>query len=114
MVDSEIDQDWLDEQLWQNERYIASEYAASWCLTAEQVVLEVVPVLQKIRISTQMKELKNYLTEQQLDLAGQIEKEQAFVLLLDETKNPKTFINYSKLLFRLEFIQNFLFISNLL
>ena len=47
MVDSEIDQDWLDEQLWQNERYIASEYAASWCLTAEQVVLEVVPVLQK-------------------------------------------------------------------
>lgn len=89
MVDSEIDQDWLDEQLWQNEQYIASEYAASWCLTAEQVVLEVVPVLQKIRISTQMKELKNYLTEQQLDLAGQIEKEQAFVLLLDETKKSK-------------------------
>jgi len=89
MVDSEIDQDWLDEQLWQNEQYIASEYAASWCLTAEQVVLEVVPVLQKIKISTQIKELKNYLTEQHLDLAGQIEKEQAFVLLLDETKKSK-------------------------
>lgn len=89
MVDSEIDQDWLDEQLWQNEQYIASEYAASWCLTAEQVVLEVVPVLQKIKISTQIKELKNYLTEQHLDLAGQIEKEQTFVLLLDETKKSK-------------------------
>lgn len=89
MVDSEIDQDWLDEQLWQNELYIASEYAASWCLTAEQVVLEVVPVLQKIRISNQIKELKNYLIEQQLDLAGQIEKEQAFVLLLDEIKKSK-------------------------
>lgn len=89
MVDSEIDQDWLDEQLWQNEQYIASEYAASWCLTAEQVVLEVVPVLQKLKISTQIKELKNYLTEQRLDLASQIEKEQAFVLLLDETKKSK-------------------------
>ena len=90
MADSEIDQDWLDEQLWQNEQYIAAEYAASWCLTAEQVVLEEVPILQKLKITNHVKDFQQYLTEQQLDLTCQIETEQAFILLLDETKKSKT------------------------
>lgn len=90
LADSEIDQEWLDENLWQNEQYIAAEYAASWCLTAQQAIVEQITVLQVLTISNQIKELKRDLTQQLLNLSAQLETEQAFVLLLDETKKSKT------------------------
>lgn len=90
MADSEIDQEWVDENFWQNEQYIASEYAASWCLTAEQISLEEITAVQILKMSHHVKKLEKDLIGQQLDLSAQLETEQAFVLLLDEAKKSKS------------------------
>ncbi|WP_180186007.1 hypothetical protein [Acinetobacter sp. YH01008] len=89
VADSEIDQDYLNDQLWQNEHYIASEYAASWCLAAPELEIEGMIPLQSLQVAKHVTHLQEYLAQHQVDLSTQLEWPQPFLVVLDEVTHSK-------------------------
>ncbi|ATO20563.1 hypothetical protein BS636_13230 [Acinetobacter sp. LoGeW2-3] len=83
-VQSEIDQEWLEEQLWQSEQYLPGEYAASVCLASPQLSMEDLIEIRTIKTLKHVKNIGKYLQKQSLSFADQIEQEEPFVLLLDD------------------------------
>ncbi len=61
MADSEIDQDCLHQQFWQNEDYIAAEYTASWCLSAHDLEVEGMMPSRILTLSKYVTDLYAYL-----------------------------------------------------
>src|SRR5690606_16913233 len=90
MVDSEIDQDYLDQQFWQNEDYIAAEYTASWCLSAHDLEVEDMITSRILILSKYVTDLYVYLGQHQVDLSSQLEQAHPFLVLLDEATQSKT------------------------
>lgn len=90
MADSEIDQDYLDQQFWQNEDYIAAEYTASWCLSAHDLEVEGMMPSRILTLSKYVTDLYAYLSQHQVDLSSQLEQAHPFLVLLDDTTQPKT------------------------
>lgn len=89
MADSEIDQDCLDQQFWQNEEYIAAEYTASWCLSAHDLEVEGMMPSRILTLSKYVTDLYAYLGQNQVDLSSQMEQAYPFLVLLDDTTQPK-------------------------
>ncbi|MCO8083119.1 MULTISPECIES: hypothetical protein [Acinetobacter] len=89
MADSEIDQDCLDQQFWQNEEYIAAEYTASWCLSAHDLEVEGMMPSRILTLSKYVTDLYAYLGQNQVDLSYQLEQAHPFLVLLDDTTQPK-------------------------
>ncbi len=90
---SDIDQEWLEEQFWQSERYLPGEYAASLCLSSAQLIME---NLIEIRHFTTLKHVKNiteYLQKKHSCFADQLQQEASFVLLLDDPLQISTVKN---------------------
>lgn len=83
-VQSEIDQEWLEQQLWQSEQYLPGEYAASICLSAPQLNLEDLMEIKSIKTLKHVKNISEYLQQQCPNFAEQLQQEAAFVLLLDD------------------------------
>lgn len=90
MADSEINQDYLDQQFWQNEDYIAAEYTASWCLSAHDLEVEGMMPSRILTLSKYVTDLYAYLSQHQVDLSSQLEQAHPFLVLLDDTTQPKT------------------------
>lgn len=90
MADSEIDQDYLDQQFWQNEDYIAAEYTASWCLSAHDLKVEGMMLSRILILSKYVTDLYEYLGQNQIDLSYQLEQAHPFLMLLDEATQSKT------------------------
>lgn len=90
MADSEIDQDYLDQQFWQNEDYIAAEYTASWCLSAHDSEVESMMPSRILTLSKYVTDLYVYLGQNQVDLSSLLEQEHPFLVLLDEATQSKT------------------------
>lgn len=88
VVDSEIDQDTIDEKIWISEQYIPSEYVASCCLAAPSVQVDQLDTVKTIKIAQNEKQLNNSL--RQFDFASdQFTQEQPFVIQLDDLTNIK-------------------------
>lgn len=90
MADSEIDQDCLDQQFWQNEEYIAAEYTASWCLSAHDLEVEGMMPSRILTLSKYVTDLYAYLGQNQVDLSYQLEQAHPFLVFLDEATQSKT------------------------
>ncbi|WP_216934121.1 MULTISPECIES: hypothetical protein [unclassified Acinetobacter] len=90
MADSEIDQEYLDNQFWQNEHYIAAEYTASWCLSAHELDVEDLIPSRILTLSKYVTDLYAYLDQHQVDLSSQLKHTYPFLVLLDETAQFKT------------------------
>lgn len=88
-VDSEIDQDTLDEKIWQNDHYVAAEFAASWCVAAQDVKIQQTEAVKQLKIALNVQDLAHYLSHGAADSADLIQQEQPFVLLLDEVTDIK-------------------------
>lgn len=89
MADSEIDQEYLNDQVWQNEHYIAAEYAASWCLAAQELEIEGMIPLRILQIGKHVHHLQEYLAQQQPNLSAQLEQTEPFLVLLDEATHAQ-------------------------
>lgn len=90
VADSEIDQEYLDDQFWQNEHYIAAEYTASWCLSGHDLIVEGMTPSQMLNLGKHVTHLHEYLRQHQVDLSAQLEQTQPFLMLLDEVEHSKT------------------------
>ena len=88
-VDSEIDQEWIDEKSWLQEQYIASEYVSSWCIASQTTQIENLEAIKVVQIVANETNLSNSLTKQNLNQLAQFEQEQPFLLMLDEATDIK-------------------------
>ena len=89
-VDSEIDQECLDERFWLNEQYIASEFASSWCVANTPTVLLDLQPLTTLWLSVNENNFAHYLKNNQLNELEQFQQEHPFVLVLDDANDIKT------------------------
>ncbi|MFV5490154.1 hypothetical protein [Acinetobacter sp. ASP199] len=83
-VQSEIDQEWLDEQLWQSEQYLPGEYAASVCLASPELIIKDLIENRKFKALKYVKNISEYLHKQSPNFADQLQQEATFILLLDD------------------------------
>lgn len=89
-VDSEIDQDVLDEKMWQTDHYVAAGICiCSWCIAAPDVKIQQAEAIKQLKIALNVQDLSACLSHGALDSVDAIEQEQPFVLLLDEATEIK-------------------------
>ena len=88
-VDSEIDQETIDDRTWMTEKYIPSEYISTCCMTNTQVELQNLQAIKYIRIALNSDQASKTLKELNLDQAEQFDQEQRFVLVLDDPAEIK-------------------------
>lgn len=89
-ADSEIDQEWLDEQFWQAEPYIASEFAASWCTAGSSTSICGSAPRKTLKISLNEPQAAQFLQKSQLNELAQLEQDQPFILMLDDAADVRT------------------------
>lgn len=88
-VDSEIDQTWLDEQIWLTEQYLAAEFASSWCITAQDVQINHIEVMKTLKVALNADDLSSFFHQMIPSHAEQTEQSDPFVLLLDDATDIK-------------------------
>ena len=89
-ADSEIDQEWLDEQLWQTEQYIASEFAASWCAASRKTSICGLAPRKTLKITLNEPQAAKFLQQNQLNELAQLEQDQPFILMLDDAADMRS------------------------
>ena len=88
-VDSEIDQELIDEKVWANENYLPAEFIASCILAAPTVEIQQLAPSKSIRIASNSPQIAAALASLQLGELAQYEDEAPFVLVLDQPTNIK-------------------------
>ncbi|TCB58545.1 hypothetical protein [Acinetobacter terrae] len=88
-VDSEIDQELLDEKMWRSNDYLAAEFASSWCVGAHDVKINQLEAIQILKIALNVHDLANCVNETMPNYTEQIQQEQPFVLVLDDATDSK-------------------------
>ncbi|OTG67790.1 hypothetical protein B9T25_07315 [Acinetobacter sp. ANC 4470] len=88
-VDSEIDQAWLDEQMWLTEYYLAAEFASSCCVTAQDVKINHLEVMKILKVALNADDLSSFFHQMIPSHTEQIEQTNPFVLLLDDATDIK-------------------------
>ena len=88
-VDSEIDQAWLDEQMWLTEHYLAAEFASSWCIAAQNVQMNHIEVMKTLKVALNANDLSSFFHQMIPNHAEQTEQSDPFVLLLDDATDIK-------------------------
>ena len=88
-VDSEIDQAWLDEQMWLTEHYLAAEFASSWCIAARDLQMNHIEVMKTLKVALNSDDLSSFFHQMIPSHAGQTEQSDPFVLLLDDATDIK-------------------------
>lgn len=89
VADSEIDQDYLDEQTWQQSHYVPAEFVASCCITQPNLQLQDLEATQFLSIASAQPDLSDVLQQAAWGDLAQYEAEQPFALILDDVKQPK-------------------------
>lgn len=89
-VDSEIDQELLDEKTWLTDRYLPSEYASSWCLAASFLQLLETTPQKKLNIGLNVDNILDQLPTEHIVSLEQLKPVQPFVLILDDMTNIPT------------------------
>lgn len=88
-VDSEIDQDTVDEKTWVSEHYIPSEFIGSCCLAATSVLINELLPQKMIKIALNEAQLSNTLQHLSYEKLEQYQQEQPFVMQLDDITDLK-------------------------
>ncbi len=88
-VDSEVDQETVDDRTWMSEKYIPSEYISSCCMTNSQVKLQNLHPNKSIRIVLNSSQAAKVLKQLNVDLTEQFDQEQPFVMVLDDQTDFK-------------------------
>ncbi len=89
-ADSEIDQEWIDEKLWQSDHYIASEFSSGWCVAgAETQICDLMPA-RTLKISLNEEHPAEFLAQHQMESLAQFEQDEPFMLMLDDASDIKT------------------------
>ncbi|NNG77654.1 hypothetical protein HLH10_15605 [Acinetobacter sp. ANC 4277] len=88
-VDSEIDQELLDEKMWRSNDYLAAEFASSWCVAAHDMKINQLEAIQILKIALNVHDLANCLNATMSNYTEQIQQEQPFVLVLDDATDIK-------------------------
>ena len=88
-VDSEVDQETVDDRTWMSEKYIPSEYISTCCLTNSQVELQHLQATKNIRIALNSNQAVKTLKQLNVDLTEQLDQEQPFVWVLDDQTDYK-------------------------
>ena len=88
-VDSEIDQELIDEKVWVNENYLPAEFIASCILAAPAVEIQQLAPSKSIRIVSNSPQITEALASLQLSELTQYEDEAPFVLVLDQPTDIK-------------------------
>lgn len=88
-VDSEIDQDTVDEKTWISEHYIPSEFIGSCCIAPTSVLLNDLLPQKTIKIALNESQLSNTLEHLKHQKLKQYEQEQPFVMQLDDITDLK-------------------------
>jgi len=89
VVDSEIDQETIDDRTWMTEKYIPSEYASSCCVSGPQVEVQNLDAKKYIRLTLNTDQASKFLKDLKIEEASQYEQEQPFVLVLDDPTEIK-------------------------
>ena len=88
-VDSEIDQDTVDEKTWVSDQYTPSEFIGSCCVAPDSVLINGLEPQKTIKIALNERRLFNTLEQLNNDKLEQYEEEQAFVIQLDDITDLK-------------------------
>lgn len=83
-VDSEIDQELLDEKTWISDHYLPAEYASSWCIAASSLKILDCKPLKKLKIALNEANIVNQLGSEQMKNLEQFKDIQPFLLMLDD------------------------------
>lgn len=83
-INSEIDQEFLDEKIWLSEQYLAAEFSSSWCIAAQPVQINAIQPQKILNIARNVVDLSMCLTQVIPDHAQLVQQEQPFVLILDD------------------------------
>lgn len=89
VVDSEIDQDSIDEKTWISDHYIPSEFVASCCIAGTSVLINQMTPQKVIKIALNEHQLFNTLEQLQSQTLVQYDQEQPFVMQLDDATDIK-------------------------
>ena len=89
-VDSEIDQETIDDRTWMTEKYIPSEYVSSCCVSGSQVDVQNLSAIKYMRIILNANRAVKVLKDLKLSGVEQYEQEQPFVLVLDDPTEIKS------------------------
>ncbi|TCB50756.1 hypothetical protein E0H80_07990 [Acinetobacter sp. ANC 4779] len=84
-VDSEIDQEVLDDKMWLSNDYLAAEFTSSWCVASHDLNINQLHVIKSLKIALNVHDLANFLNETVPNYTEQIQQEQPFVVILDDT-----------------------------
>ena len=82
-VDSEIDQELLDEKMWLSDHYLAAEFASSWCVAARDVKIDHAEAIKSLKIALNVHDLATCLNQAVPRHTKYTQQEQPFVLVLD-------------------------------
>ena len=88
-VDSEIDQELIDEKVWANQNYLPAEFIASCILATPAVEIQQLAPSKSIRIASNSPQIAEALSWLQLNELTQYEEEVPFVLVLDQPTDIK-------------------------
>lgn len=83
-VDSEIDQELLDEKMWLSDHYLAAEFASSWCVAARGVKINQAEAIKSLKIALNVHDLATCLNQAVPHHTKYTQQEQPFVLVLDD------------------------------
>ncbi|OTG93671.1 hypothetical protein [Acinetobacter sp. ANC 4973] len=88
-VDSEIDQAWLDEQMWGTEHYLAAEFASSWCVSAQDTQINHIEVIRMLKVALNADDLSSFFHQMITNPVTQTEQSDPFILILDDATDLK-------------------------
>lgn len=83
-VDSEIDQELIEERFWQHQNYIPSEFIASCCVAAEPIFIESLEPFKQLKICMNHSDSVVLMSDLQLYDLPQYQDEQPFVFILEQ------------------------------
>lgn len=88
-VDSDIDQDVIDEKTWMTESYVPAEFVSSCVIAALPMQVINLQNIKSIRIALNEKNILNSLETLQLKQLAQYEQESPFVIVMDDPAEIK-------------------------
>jgi len=88
-VDSEIDQELLDEKIWLSYHYLAAEFASSWCVATQDLRINHAEAIKSLKIALNIHDLATCLDHAVPHHAKYTQQEQPFVLVLDDATDIK-------------------------
>jgi len=88
-VDSEIDQELLDEKIWLSNDYLAAEFASSWCVAAQDLNINHAEAIKSLKIALNVHDLAACLDQAVPHHTKYTQQEQPFVLVLDNATDIK-------------------------